>query len=403
MPSEGDVAQKLQALSQSIAEEEIQSGLVYGTAYVRKEGHIGKGILLIHGQSGNRYGLSLLANQLAVSGYFCLSIDLPSHYKNPNPLRVSVVSETILEAVALLQQRYGLQHIGIVGHSLGAVGALFASAGYTAALEESLYTIGDDLCTLLEEENNMLSSNSESLHTDNDARISELHENIDKTYQSLKELIFNAMKNGLTMRMNVRCYVLLAPPRNIKSAYPGLAILRRLNRKWIKKIAEQAIHKPAVKFIEKEGNLVKYDPEEDPAYVNMQFFKTKEVYEFLEYIMAVKEPVDFLSLLEYITNLKRKEDKTNLIQYYYEKYIGGTPKLFIYGRYDMLLRPFLPFEKGRLEKMYRSCGNAEIYYGSFSHVMVEKPRQQLASVAVRNDAVLNRVTKHLDRYLRGAR
>ena len=401
---EKSLAKELQSYAEAgILQEDVQSGLIYGTTYVRKEGHIGKGILLVHGNSGNRFGLAILANRLAKAGYFCLSIDLPSHYKNPNPLEIGIISETIIEAVVYLKEHYKLEHVGIVGHSLGAIGALFAGAGYTTNIEKELVAQLEKMRDYLVQKEKILQSDLGELLKKEKEEFEELDKSLDHTYQQIKKILFDAMQQSITMRLNVRCYVMLAPPRNIKKAYPAINVLQKLPKKAVKSIVEFAFHKPAVKQIMKEGNVVQYKPEQDPAYVNMQFFKTKEIFEFLRYISKVDEPGDFLSLLDYLAAIKRKEQKTNMIQYYYDKYIGQAPKLIIYGKYDLLLRPFMPFEQTKLEKMYRCCGNAEIIYGNYSHIMLDKPTQQMSSVAVRNEDVIYRITVFLEKHLRHAR
>ena len=65
-----------------IIQENISSGRIHGTIYYKKGIRPSRGILLVHGFSGNRYGMGVLAERLAEYGFFCLSIDLPSHFLN---------------------------------------------------------------------------------------------------------------------------------------------------------------------------------------------------------------------------------------------------------------------------------------------------------------------------------
>jgi hypothetical protein len=109
----------------------------------------------------------------------------------------------------------------------------------------------------------------------------------------------------------------------------------------------------------------------------------------------MKTPTDYLSLIETIVNFRNKDDKTGLFRYYLNKYILNTPKLFVYGNTDLLLRPF--FNRKALEKHYESCGNAEIYHGNFSHFMNENPHEHIRFMAIKNAGVTERIVKFLNR------
>src|SRR3989344_9117725 len=104
----------------------------------------------------------------------------------------------------------------------------------------------------------------------------------------------------------------------------------------------------------------------------------------------MKEPIDFLSLIECLMQFTHKDSKVSLIEYYHKKYLLAKPKLFVYGSTDLLLRPFLPWSRKRLDKFYRSLGsegNVEIHYGNFSHVIMDSPLKLGSSVAVKNKEV----------------
>ncbi len=349
-----------------------------------------RGALLVHGFSGNRFGLGVLAQRLATCGYFCLSIDLPSHYLHLSKFTMGELSETITDAILLMGGRFGSRSITIIGHSMGAVGTLFSHAGYNLSIEKSLYSIWEQLCALIEKQAVFIRKNDKD-------KVVQVQDQIDLLYGALKKQVLTALQKGVQVYSLVGSLVLLAPPVNCKSAIPGLSILSWFGHKWLKRTLEMFLHKPAVAQIYKEGNSIGYVPENKDEYFYWQFFKTRGSVEFLDYFLHMKEPIDYLTLVEQLAKFRRKDQGAGFFEYYHTKYLLSKPKLFIYGMRDLYLKPFLPFAKSRLEKFYQSCGNAEIHHGGFSHVMLNNPKQQFATVVLKNDRVPELILEFLNR------
>lgn len=358
-----------------IDKKDIASGKLHGTTYVKRNTSPRRGILLVHGVPGNRYGMGLLAERLAEYGYFCLSIDLPSHYLNPNAFTFGEISETITEGIVMLKRDYGIGSVAIVGHSVGALGALFSSAGYTAQVEAALYKFWSYIEELLEY--------CGKLYETQNFDVWPVLERIDEAYTKMKQTILYAMKNRIAQNADVAAYVLLAPPVSVKGVFPGISIFRKMPVRVGKVLFETLAHKPLVNLAYKQGNPAKYSPEPDPRYVNWLFFKTKEIREFLHYLTAAKEPKDFLRIIEDVVRFSHKDGMVSFFEYYQRRLLE-KPKLFIYGKWDMFLRPFMPGAKNRLEQFYNSCGNAQIYYGTFSHLLTKEqaPAMALADFGV---------------------
>ncbi|MGE0793459.1 MAG: esterase/lipase family protein [Candidatus Woesearchaeota archaeon] len=373
----------------NIIKKNISLPRIKGTIYYREKINYKKGLLLVHGMSGNRYGLGVLAERLADYGYFCLSIDLPSHFQNTNTFTMGELCDTINEGVLFIKN-YGISRVGIIGHSMGAVGSLFSNVGYNTKIEKELYTLWEKLRLL----DNLPKDAQNKLNL-----MKETTENIEAIYVKMKQLILNSLREKIQTNSHIDCLVLLAPPLNCKEAIPALSLLNKLNHKWIKKIFETLFHNPAVNQTKKEGNPAGFEYENKPENLYWQFFKTSESKEFLDYFLNMKEPKDYMKLIEDLAKLEHVNDKINFFEYYQKKYLIPKPKLFIYGNKDLYLKPFLPFVRGRLEKFYESCGNAEIHYGNFTHVMMNDPNQQLAIIAVKNDKVTKLIMKFLDKHL----
>lgn len=351
-----------------ITATELVDGRVHGVVYKKEGTYPTRGILLAHGLSGSRHAFGTLCNRLADQGYLCLSIDMPSHGDSNEPLTIGATSETILDGVALLR-KLGCTRNAIIGHSIGAIGALFANAGYNQTIEHQLYTTWECITSLLEQ-------------MPVDADPATITAAIEDRYTRLKDIMLASLKNRIQRHTGVSAYVLLAPPLNCKTVVPAVSLLRRLSQPTVRKLMWFFWHGGALKALKKEG--IERLPVDDGHAVMMQYFKIADVHEFLDYLIRMKEPADFLRVIEAIAAFRHKDTKTGFFEYYQARYLYATPKLFIYGQKDLLLRPFIPFMRGRLERFYKSCGNATVNYYPFSHLMLPDDWQQ-ASYEVMKD------------------
>ncbi|HLG23602.1 MAG TPA: alpha/beta fold hydrolase [Candidatus Nanoarchaeia archaeon] len=385
----------MEEIANGIFKEDISYGRVYGTAYFKKELSSSKGILLVPGFSRNRYSMSALAQALAENGYFCLSIDPPSHFLNFNKFTIGELSESIHDSIYVMQSKYKIKKIALLGHSMGAIGVLFSVAGYNSSIEKNIYEIWDRMLMLLDKQSYIIKNYPSQLNA-----IIKILDELEECYNEIKKMILDSIKKCIGQINPVQCCILLAPPLDPARAIPAIGILKKLNEDKARRIFEYLIHRPAVKRIYKDGNPVGYIPDENPEYLKWQFFKTKGAHEFLDYFLHIQTPLDYLKLIEDISKMRNKDDKINFLQYYHKKYLVFKPKIFIYGMKDLFLRPFMPFAKKRLENYYESCGNAEIHHGSFSHIMKQNPNQQLAAIAIDNETVILWVSDFLKRNLK---
>jgi len=372
-----------------VLQENVSSGKVRGTIYRRKESVPSKGVLLVHGIFQNRHSFDILAQQLAAYGYFCLSIDMPSHFLNLSKFSLGELSETIIEAVLILKNRYGVKRIGVVAHSMGAVGCLFSNAGYNQQIENYLYSVWVRIS-----ENLIECAKASESH--NSARLSQLGAQIESDYTSLKEMMMKSLTYGIKNNTGVCCYVLIAPPLSLKNAFPGVTLLKKLDKKWIKLIMENLLHKQIMRQAMKENVTGSRDKNPNPDGLNLGFFRIKEVEDFVEYFVSMKEPTDFLKLVEEIIKFRHKDDKVSFFEYYQKKYLLPIPKLFIYGNKDFLLRPFMPGVRTRLDKFYTSCGNAQIHHAPYSHFLHENHNIHISSVVVKDKKATELIIRFLD-------
>ncbi len=326
--------------------------------------------------------------RLAATGLPCLSIDLPSHFHDRRALTLGTVSEAVTEAGLWLASQ--TREVFLLGHSLGALGVLFATAGFSRHVEGELYQCWEELAASVEAAAALVRQR----------RFTELAtetQRFEQSYERLKQVLFTAAAHGVKMHARTRGLTLLSAPASVKGSFPAISLLRHLPRRWVKRVFEKLFHEPAVKQLMKEGNPGKYVPEKNPLFVNAQFFKTAEPYEFLNYILSMKEPGDFLQVLEAVSRFRHRSGKVTMVEYYLRR-LRRIPKLFVYGSYDFLLRPFLPWQRRRLEYLYASCGHAQIRRRKLSHILVKKPWQQMGFMAVTHDAVTKDILYFIARH-----
>lgn len=387
----GLIAQAITGSRARVIQKDIVAGRVYGTIYYRPDANRNRGVLLVSGIAGNRYGLGVLAERLAEYGFFCLSIDPPSHYLNPNQLSLGTYSETVTEAVILMKQAYSVHRVGVVGYSMGAVASLFSMVGYSIEIENRIYRLWEQLAELSERlEAAVLRRNPEENY---------FRRELEKTFVEIKRLVLYSLKKGIVEHSGVSAYVFLALPGNARQFIPGLSCLRKVRVSWTKKLIEVMLHNPSVKVMYKEGNLAKYvEHPLEPGEARWAFLTTKELPELLEYLSKMKDPKDFLKLAEDISEFKTKESNTeSFFGYYLKKYVRAKPKLFVYGNLDAFLRPFLPGNRGRLEHYYKSCGNALVTHGTFTHMISEKRFKQVTTYAATHSGTTEMVLRFLDK------
>ncbi|HIG98805.1 TPA: alpha/beta hydrolase [Candidatus Woesearchaeota archaeon] len=362
----GLIQQAIYGLKEQVLKENIQAGLVYGTIFYRKESNRKRWVVLVAGINNNRYTLSVLAERLASYGFMVLSIDPPSHYLNPNELKLGIYSQTVTEAVLLLKRNYGAHSVGVVGYSLGAIAALFSMVGYDLEVESRIYRLWEQMAELLER------SAAGGFEMPN--RYQFLGQ-ADRVFGEIKQLVLNALRKRIVDRSDGNCYVFIELPGNAKNFIPGLSCLRKVRIDWTKKLIEVILHNPTVKIIQKAGNPVNYiETPQGPDEARWLFLTTRKLPELLEYLSKMKDPKDYLKLVEELSAFKNKDDAESFFGYYLKKYVWLKPKLFMYGKYDIILRPFLPGGRKRLEHYYTSCGNALVIRGDYSHMVSNQGR-----------------------------
>ena len=178
-----------------------------------------RGLVLVHGMSKDKENLITLGKRLASQDYWVYSIDLAMHGEAfEEKLRLGRISEFILLAVRQLRSE-GIRNVGVVGHSTGAMCALFAMAGYNTKVEAEFYAAMTEVTKRLKiitDDLGIVKKYDEDSYKRlvfNAIRLSE-------KYKELKIILLNALKETYEGASRIDAAVLLAPIKTMQYAMP---------------------------------------------------------------------------------------------------------------------------------------------------------------------------------------
>lgn len=385
----------LRQLDPQIVEVPVAAGMVHGKFIFSRKVQHKRAVLFAHGITSNRNALTILMRRLVLSGCYCLAIDLPAHNENISPFSLGNISEAITEGVALLKQQSGIPKVAVISHSIGAMGALFSSMGYNSDVEKDLYMYWEMLERLLAAKEREL----EGKVPDN-GTLQFLETQVSYAYEKIRRLIFSAIRHKIELNADVSCYIFLALPHNL-AAIRTAAVLNRIPKiRVLLKLLMRQWGKSSWKTVEKERTQGLYPAplgNKGPNTVDVVSLRM-DVYEFFSYMAQMKEPADFLKIMEALTQLRDKDEEDIKLKGWYNLLLKNKPKLFVYGDNDFFLTSWFPSFRARLEKYYRACGNAKIIFGSFSHVFEQDRKNRMITTPGTNVRVLNEIMAFLNAY-----
>jgi pimeloyl-ACP methyl ester carboxylesterase len=89
------------------------------------------GVVVVHGWESNRGRTFAHVRYLHAAGFHCLVIDVRGHGDSPSddlPVNVPEFADDTISAVRWLAARPEIGHVGVIGHSMGAAGAIVAAS-----------------------------------------------------------------------------------------------------------------------------------------------------------------------------------------------------------------------------------------------------------------------------------
>lgn len=318
--------------------------LIGGTYYIKPKTFNAKGVLILPGILSTRKQFDLLSKRLAYHGYGILSIDLPSQAESHGEWRLGLISEFVFAGVRELRNR-GAKKVTVIGHSAGAVGSMFAALSYNRTIETEIYKTFEEYINLTDELSSYDPSNPE--HSE---AINKIEEEIVRTYTAIKQYILASLKSG-RFRAKINSFVLLAPPPKFQEVMPP-KIARWIgspDKRKIKWVIDTFINKPLKWNLLRYKNPLKWKrsknfeeyveytgPNKNSNVPTFFFLRVPDIKDFMEYIANVKNPCDYAKLLNHFRS------KSQFIRAFLDRVVRPIPKLFVYGKWDSLLKGFTP-------------------------------------------------------------
>jgi len=304
---------------------------IVGTLYTKKGMPAIKGLVVIHGMWGTREDLDFFDKRLADQGYYVSAINLPGHGEDLSEFNIALASEYICTAVRILRL-FGIKKVGVIGHSAGAVAALFALAGYNRNIERDVYVLFgkclESMKNMINLENkcslSSLCSQLKSLikitRTRDEEKLRTYIIEEVKTFRSyatqfeecfkkIKITILEALKENRFRNQRIDSLVLLGLPLSFQGSI-GFPI------SWIKKYPEalkkllvkintglqkaQLAEEVAYRYSSADRDLIKSDTVTN-EHIRWLFLKIRDLNALVDYFNEIKNPRDYLHLLDVLS------------------------------------------------------------------------------------------------------
>lgn len=345
-----------------------------------------RGVVMMHGFSGEKRALMTLGKRLALQGFRVISLDMSSHGDNRERFHLGRNAEYFMEGVKWMRIQ-GVRSVGLLGHSLGASSAMLALAGYNSNIEETFYKLVDEARRIQktpgQNQINMIS----------------------KLYKRLKQLILSGLEERRRSAiLRVDCAVLLAPPLGVQAAVSP-KILKMIDMfKWkvpsTNLMPLKSLYKPLswgilkVMNAQSQMQLGKNQLMHDVATKSGEFRHLSAVfsdyYDFLNYLREVNNPYEFMECLHYLCSVEssmsshdpnqndKKIEEHRFFAYYRDHIIRSVPKLVAFGDKDEMLHTANHSARNKLRDHFLDFGAAKILeYRDVSHTLITESRKVL--------------------------
>ena len=375
----------------------LNIGTSHGTIYIDSLKHNNKGLVLFHGFLGNNFGLDLFAKRCANRGYTVLSLNLPLHHLDKSHFRLGIASEYVLTGANYLRTKCKVSKVGVVAHSAGAASSMFAACNYNHKLELEIYWLVEKIIELIKDNEGIIKkyyNKKEDVRT-----LDKTLAPFEEPYTKLKRDILESIKSGTLNNAKIDAFVFLAAPRDMSTTLPGVDLLRRFSPVTVKKIFN-IVQGGFVKEMAREGNPMNWQGNKEGYIIWQHFYlKFEDMHSFAKYLLNIKNPCDYMNLINYFASLPNEKENARFINYFRRKYIYDIPKLFMYGTLDMMVRPFFS-EKGKLESVYSMFGNHQIIrIKGMAHFLNKDKFELQSSYGLQSSKIAHTIFNFLDQNL----
>jgi len=332
-----------------------------------------RGLVLVHGAFGTKETMLTLGKRLAMQDFEVFIMDVAQHGDNTALFRLGVISEQIHLCVSFLRRK-GMQKVGAIGHSLGAMCVLFAMTGYNSRIEYEFFKATGNLLQGIEKMGyEMREARGRTAQWQQKFVKEDMREFIEESteYKKLKEVIFNGLEEMYGRKVGSKTYgtsskidaaVLLAPVASAQYHIPKqlswvvkMAGKTKLKRQVAKQLSDLLFFKK-VEQLGETFTIPEYvmDRKNDPNKVWLAGADVDDMYDVFNYVQNLDNPMDYMDTLRNICkkfpsksrppskNFPKKRVVVDFIRYYVAM-IKKTPKLYIYGLGDLkLLKSYIP-------------------------------------------------------------
>lgn len=348
-----------------------------------------RAVVILHGVFQSKETWVTLGKRLASLDFWVYTLDLTSHGESREKIHLGRNCEHVQTAVRYFRAN-GIRNVGVIGHSLGGISALFAICGYNVQVEKWFFQLETKIQELLDKSLEELQNNR--VYTINE-RNWDMSKELSKYYRGLKRVVLKGMKTmytGNNSTGKIDAVVLLGTPISIQFVFPPVAarFLKNRSKKFHKRLGKLVNYYFNYKYRKQEGpNALQYKWVSKGNEVQMMSAVFEDIYYTYNYAETVKNPFDYMSFLNYICDSDKSKMIDNKFFIYYRNIIKNVPKLFMYGLKDQWLKPLKKTNMPDLEK----------HYEDFSSEKLDEFGKRIKKVVVRHPDIihaLNEEGKH---------
>lgn len=340
----------------------------------------------------------MLAKRFALEGYIVYTIDLPQQNGSHGRWEMGVMCDFITESVEMLRSKFGAKYVSVMGHSAGSIASLFSSLKYNTYIEKLVMKRFEEFITLSKELEHIPENEQEHVLMQ-----------LEELRRKIFSVINLSFKRGGEEYGKIDSFVLVSPPDKFQNVFPPQVAgwLGAKKQSRVKKVLDIAINLGMRNNLLGSKDTSVYQGS-DPHSKDAEFYHLRipELKKFLDYIGSMTNPCDYANLLLHFSG------ESPEIKSFLEQRLYTQPKLFLYGKWDALLKGFAlsklkkspgltisDARKAELDSVYAMFGNHRIVtLSDLSHFMNEGDK---LSINLRNQQVNDkRVTAEILNFLK---
>lgn len=317
-----------------------------------------RGLVLVHGITGNKESLITLGKRFVRQGYVIYAIDMTSHGDNTMSFSLGQSSSDIIESVKFLRSM-GAKKVGVLGHSAGGSAAIYASMGYNKFIEDHFFNSITKLLEITTELSNLEKNNKNG---EQDTEIKSKLEVFSEIYTNTKRIVLQGLKELYSGNGRANAITLLSAPQTFQKVFPVGAgkFLKHVPKKILQVTLKGVTGLVGIGTRKLSEDIRYHQISKEETGLQMNSLFIRNVNEFFEYIMSINNPYDYINFINFLSDKVENNKENSFFKYYRDKIIIPLPKLFIVGMQDNILKTKNDNVLKDLLKHYKSIGHTKI-------------------------------------------